>query len=59
MVQLEINWRRKLKPLIDPAFHNIFLENTTDKLRLDFVQPYLFYFLWSRLDLDEPIVDSC
>ena len=38
MVQVKINWRKNLKPLI-------FLENTTDKSRLDFVQPYLIYFV--------------
>ena len=31
---------------------HIFLKKTTDKLRLDFVRQYLFYFLWSRLVLD-------
>ena len=47
MVSLEVNWRKKLKPLADAAF-------TTNKVRLDFFYPYLFYFLWSRL-----VLDSC
>ena len=39
--KLKLNWSKKLKPLADAALH---IENTTDKLRLDFFQPYLFYF---------------
>ena len=43
--KLKVNWRKKLKPLTDAAPYIFFLKNTTDKLRLDFFQPYLFYFL--------------
>ena len=50
--KLKVNWRKALKPLADAALHIFFLK--TPPIRLGFVQPYLLYFLWSRL-----VVDSC
>ena len=34
--KLEVNWRKKLKTIDRCRSPHIFLENTTDKLRLDF-----------------------
>ena len=41
--KLKVNWRKKLKPLTDAALP-IFFQKTSPT-RLDFVQPYIFYFL--------------
>ena len=57
MVQLEINWRRKLKPLIDPAFH-IFFKKAPLIIYVWILFSHI-YSIFCGLDLFYACADSC
>ena len=57
MVQLEIDWRRKLKPLIDPAFHIFFQK--TPLISYVWILFSHIYSIFCGLDLIQVCVDTC